>query len=82
MSSEKQYPLCMDTGQMVSFNRKTKIANVMKDIGLGASIYLYMLKQLIHLFLFLTIINIPIILVFYSGDERNHKDFHSISSHL
>ena len=82
MDNAKSYPLCSNTGQMIKFNRKTEIPNIMKDIGLGASIYLYMLKYKIYLFVFLTIINLPVIFLFLSGDERAHRDRIEVSSFL
>ena len=82
MENSKSYPLCSDTSEMIKFNHKTEIPDLMKDIGLGASIYLYMLKYKIYLFVLLTIINLPVILLFLSGDERIHRDRIELSSFL
>ena len=45
-----------------------EIPEMMRDLGLGPSMYLLFLKGLRNLFLILTFINIPIILFYSSGD--------------
>ena len=54
---------------------------MMKDIGLGPSIYLLTLKALAKLFLVLTLINIPVAWLYYSGQEnQNYTQVFSIGN--
>ena len=46
---------------------KKEITPVLKEIGIGPSMYLLFIKGLRNLFLILTIINIPILYLYASG---------------
>jgi hypothetical protein len=45
----------------------------MQDIGLGASLYILTLKSLGMIFLVLTLLNIPALYFFYSGNESEFR---------
>lgn len=45
-----------------------------ESLGLGASLFLFYTKALAWLFLFLTIINIPTMAFFYTGNESDIED--------
>ena len=70
-TSEQEYPLCEDLGWLINAKTKRNIPKSMMDIGLGPSIYIYMMKEFIKLFVFLTILHIPIYILCYSG-RQNH----------
>lgn len=44
---------------------------ILKDIGLGASLYLLTLKQFIWFFFVLSLLNMPLLLIFNSGKASN-----------
>ena len=52
-----------------------EIPEMMRDLGLGPSMYLLFLKGLRNLFFILTLINIPIILIYSSGDVAKSYDW-------
>jgi hypothetical protein len=58
-----------DTGSLLNFKLHREIPKVLKDIGLGASLYLLTLKTFKNLFLIITVLNIPIYMIFSSGNE-------------
>ena len=41
----------------------------MKDIGLGPALYLLMLKAMAKLFVMLTVLNLPMFVIYYHGDR-------------
>ena len=49
-------------------NDDSEISGDVKDIGIGPAMYLMFLKSLRNMFLFLSIINLPIILIYSSGE--------------
>ena len=55
-------------GELVSFEKNRKIPKILKDIGLGASLYLLTIKTFAMFFAILTVINIPIFVILYSGN--------------
>ena len=54
----------------------------MQDIGLGASLYILTLKSLGMIFLLLTILNIPALYFFYSGDESEFRKMEGINKYF
>lgn len=52
---------------------------MLKDIGLGASMYLLQLKTFAYLFLILSIINIPILIIFSSGNGIKESNLSGIN---
>ena len=65
-SNLEEWPIGEDTGYLISFERKQTIPHFLKDIGLGASMYLLLLKTLAIYFLFLSLLNLPL-MILYSG---------------
>ena len=59
----------VETGNLASFTKKRKISKFMIDIGLGPSLFLLKLKSLVNLFLILTVMNLPLMWLYYSGEE-------------
>ena len=47
---------------------KLKISDGVRDVGIGSTMYLMFLKSLRNMFVILTIINLPIILIYSSGE--------------
>ena len=60
------WPFCEPTGSLISFERKQTIPPFLKDIGLGASLYLLILKTLSFYFFFLSLLNLPV-MILYAG---------------
>jgi len=71
MTESEYWPLSCEIGSLLDFRGKRFIPKCAKDIGLGPSIYLLTLKAWLRLFLFLTLLNIPLILLYYSGEEKD-----------
>jgi hypothetical protein len=80
MTNEKWYPICMGSGSFFTAKGKRDIPEFIKDIGLGASLYLLNLKALGKIFLALTIFNIPALYCFYSGTESEFRELRGMSS--
>lgn len=51
-----------------------KVAPVNKKIGLGASLLLMTFKALVKLFLWLTVLNVPLLIIFYKGAVMNRPE--------
>ena len=66
-TSDKEYPICDNIGWLINFQPDRKIPDSLKEIGLGPSLYIYMLKAFIRLFVVLTILHIPTYVLCYSG---------------
>ena len=82
-TNEDPWPISVGTGAFFSFEAKRNIPECLKDIGLGASMYLLTLKALGKIFFFLSIFNLPAMWVFYSGTEaRNREDLGGIASNF
>ena len=75
------YGICLDLGYLPCFNmcfdrkfnkankkREIKITEAQKRIGLGPSLLLMSTKTLAYLFMFLTILNIPVFFFYWSGN--------------
>jgi hypothetical protein len=67
-TNEEDWPLTENLSNLFVFTSKTKIPKVLNDIGLGASLYLLTLKSYAILFLALSLINLPVILMYYQGE--------------
>ena len=52
----------------MQLNNETAIGNDIKDIGIGPTMYLMFLKSLRNMFIVLSVINLPIILIYASGE--------------
>ena len=50
--------------------KKTKISELSKEIGLGPSIFLMSTKSMIFLFFWLTILNLPVYVLFYKANDQ------------
>jgi hypothetical protein len=69
MSNAEHWPLSASTGSLVCFEEQRDIPPLLKDIGLGASLYLLTLKSFTFLFLIISLISIPIFAIYMSGRE-------------
>ena len=56
------------TGNLVTFKDR-EIEPILKEIGLGASLYILTLKAFAWLFLVISILSIPTMLIYMSGSE-------------
>ena len=70
-SNDKEWSLMETTGSLVNIKAKRNIPALLKDIGLGASIYLLTLKAFSFLFIGLSILNIPVLWLYYKGPEAD-----------
>jgi hypothetical protein len=68
-SNEENWSLNEDTGNLFNYTQKRKIPKILKDIGLGASLYLLTIKSFIWYFLLMSILNIPLMILYMSGNE-------------
>lgn len=68
-TNEENWPLLEHTGHLFSFSKKRKIPKILKDIGLGASLYLLTIKSFAWYFLLMSFLNIPLFLFYMSGNE-------------
>ena len=69
INNEEVWNISSDIKSLISFSNDREIPKILKDIGLGASLYLLTLKTFAYLFLILTFLNIPIFIIFLSGNE-------------
>lgn len=69
-TNTEHWPVLTPTGNLVTFDRR-EIQPILKDIGLGASLYLLTLKSFACLFLIISIISIPTMLIYFSGSESD-----------
>ena len=82
-TNDDGWPISEATGAFFSFEAKRDIPECLKDIGLGASMYLLTLKSLGKIFFFLSIFNLPAMWVFYSGTEAiNREDLGGIAKNF
>ena len=58
-----------NTGNLFNFGESRDIPKILKDIGLGASLFLLTLKAFAWFFFILSIINLPLFLLYTSGNE-------------
>jgi hypothetical protein len=68
-SNDEKWSLMESTGHLINLKEKRNIPKLLKDIGLGASLYLLTLKSFTLLFFILTVLNLPILLFYSSGKE-------------
>jgi len=52
----------------MSYEKEIKISDDVRDIGVGPTMYLMFLKSLRNMFIILTVINLPIILIYSCGE--------------
>jgi len=69
VSNAEHWPLSASTGSLVCFEEQRDIPALLKDIGLGASLYLLTLKSFTFLFLIITLVSTPIFAIYMSGKE-------------
>ena len=74
MSNDETWPIGQSSGAFLSFEARRHIPEYLKDIGLGASMYLLTLKSLGKIFVFLSIFNIPALYIFLSGTEAPNRE--------
>lgn len=63
-SNEVKWSLLEPTGHLLTLKKEMKIPKLLKDIGLGASMYLLTIKMLSFYFLFLTVLNLPVMILY------------------
>ena len=60
----------------MAMRKKMKITDDVLDIGIGCSMYLMFLKSLRNMFVILTLINLPIMIIYSSGEgTRGYSGF-------
>jgi hypothetical protein len=57
--------------EYMSFGNKKQIPEILRELGIGPSMYLLLIKGLRNLYLMLTLINIPIMYIYASGQETS-----------
>ena len=72
-SKDEPWPLFSDTGTFLNFSLLQNIPELLRDIGLGSSLYLLNLKAFGIIFLVLTIINFPAMYFYASGQFSNSQ---------
>ena len=82
MTNEENWSLLETTGSLINLKEKRNIPKLLKDIGLGASLYLLTLKAFMWLFLGLTILNLPILILYGSGKENINLDTGTFSKYM
>lgn len=81
-SNDNSWSLLEPTGQLVNMKSKRNIPAVLKDIGLGASIYLLTLKAFAWLFIALSLLNIPVLWLYYKGVEASRLNTSILTSFM
>lgn len=71
-NNDENWAIGEPVGNLFHFGRKRVIHSILKDIGLGASLYLLTLKQFIWFFFMLSIMNIPLLLIYNSGTSSSY----------
>ena len=82
MTNDEKWSLMESTGNLFNFKEKRNIPKLLKDIGLGASLYLLTLKAFMWLFLGLTVLNFPILALYGSGKENVNLDTGIFSKYM
>ena len=82
MTNDEKWSLMESTGNLFNFKEKRNIPKLLKDIGLGASLYLLTLKAFMWLFLGLTVLNFPILALYGSGKENINLDTGVFSKYM
>ena len=81
-SNDHKWSLLETTGSLVNIKEKRKIPDLLKDIGLGASIYLLTLKAFAFLFIGLSILNIPVLWLYSNGPEAERLNTNIFTSFM
>ena len=66
-NNEDTWPLWESLGSLTNLDSSKKTPKILKDIGIGASLYLLTIKAFAGIFVILSIINIPIFVLYSSG---------------
>ena len=66
-NNEDTWPLWESLGSLTNLDWNAKTPKILKDIGIGASLYLLTIKAFAGIFVILSIINIPIFVLYSSG---------------
>ena len=66
-NNDENWPIGESIGNLFHFGPTRVVPPILKDIGLGASLYLLTLKQFIWFFFVLSLLNMPLLLIFNSG---------------
>lgn len=72
-SKDEPWPLLTDTGTFLNFDLLQNIPEILRDIGLGPSLYLLNLKAFGIIFLVLSIVNFPAMYIYASGEFSNSQ---------
>ena len=72
-NKDELWPLFSDTGTFLNFSLLQDIPELLRDIGLGSSLYLLNLKAFGIIFLILSIINFPAMYFYASGQFSNSE---------
>ena len=79
---DQNWSYCKSTKTLFDWTGDRKIPQFMKDVGLGPSIYLLTLQNLSRLFMFITLIHLPVFFLFYAGDEKDYRQPGQVTSML
>jgi hypothetical protein len=73
----KSFPVCIELGSLPCCkkkNYKIQITEQQQQVGLGPTLLLMVTKQLVWLFFWLTLINLPVFAFFYYGNNSKQSD--------
>ena len=73
LTNEDHWPLNTPMGKLFNFSANREIPAILKDIGLGASLYLLTLKTYAFFFLFIAVLSTPMLMIYMSGNESDQS---------
>lgn len=73
LTNEENWPLNTPMGKLLNFSPHREIPDILKEIGLGASLYLLTLKTYAFFFLLLAVLSTPMFIIYMSGNESNQS---------
>ena len=77
-TNEKDFSLFENIGDLVEYEHGKDIPPILKEIGLGASLYLLTLKAFTKLFLVLLLINVPMIVLYFQSENAFESNISAI----
>ena len=73
-SISESWPIMEGTSTLTCVGKQRQVPPILKDIGLGASLYLLVLKAFSYYFLILSIINIPMFVIYFGSDYNTNDN--------
>jgi hypothetical protein len=80
-TNEEDYSVFENIGSLTDYHHSKDIPPVLKEIGLGASLYLLTLKAFSKLYLVLLILNLPVLMLYIHSNIDLVQDLNSLQKY-